>query len=412
MKTIKKEDLIKNKIYVHKNGNIVKYKYLTDFGKICGKHIGESKNIFNNNGGNFVIKELRLATPQEKHWLNMCIEADKFISYEEAMKTFIPEYVECIHTYNNRFNLNQIYKVLYYSNEDQPRITIEKTSRQYKHLPFDGSSWKFKPSTKKAYDAQFVVKEPEFVLPEKWFIKTNLDNINVIGNWFNKNKQNNIRDYSSLNKDNTTPVYSELCFPGVFHCDEIFHGLSSEIRGNDYVEITFEQFKQYVLKEPVTEETVEPLPQFKVIETIETITKVENNEGNQFFIGDVVTTDGSNITETIKSFEYHLNKTVLVAVFTNNSFIDINNIEHYIEPKVDFALPKKWCIKQNRKEINDWLNLNKINEFTYINTNSSNIVHFPAPVINDRLLYNSVQNGYTEITFEQFEKYVLNKTVK
>lgn len=30
----------------------------------------------------------RLATPEEKHWLNECIKADKFITYEEAIKTF------------------------------------------------------------------------------------------------------------------------------------------------------------------------------------------------------------------------------------------------------------------------------------------------------------------------------------
>ena len=32
------------------------------------------------------------------------------------------------------------------------------------------------PSTKEAYDAQFVVKEPEFVLPEKWCVKVTPDN--------------------------------------------------------------------------------------------------------------------------------------------------------------------------------------------------------------------------------------------
>ena len=36
------------------------------------------------------------ATPEEKHWLNCCITANKFITFEEAMKTLIPEYVECI----------------------------------------------------------------------------------------------------------------------------------------------------------------------------------------------------------------------------------------------------------------------------------------------------------------------------
>jgi len=35
--------------------------------------------------------KLRLATEEEKHWLNECIKASKFISKDEALKNFIPE---------------------------------------------------------------------------------------------------------------------------------------------------------------------------------------------------------------------------------------------------------------------------------------------------------------------------------
>lgn len=34
-------------------------------------------------------KNIRLATPQEIHWLDCCINNDKFISYEDVMLTFI-----------------------------------------------------------------------------------------------------------------------------------------------------------------------------------------------------------------------------------------------------------------------------------------------------------------------------------
>ncbi len=37
-----------------------------------------------------VDKNIRLATEEETHWLNCCIENNKFIEFEEAMKTFIP----------------------------------------------------------------------------------------------------------------------------------------------------------------------------------------------------------------------------------------------------------------------------------------------------------------------------------
>lgn len=39
------------------------------------------------------IVTLRESTLGEKHWLNECIKANKFISYEEAMKTFKPQYI-------------------------------------------------------------------------------------------------------------------------------------------------------------------------------------------------------------------------------------------------------------------------------------------------------------------------------
>lgn len=42
-------------------------------------------------------KNIRLATTEEKHWLDECIRLNRYISKEEAMNTFVPEYVKCIH---------------------------------------------------------------------------------------------------------------------------------------------------------------------------------------------------------------------------------------------------------------------------------------------------------------------------
>ena len=90
-----------------------------------------------------------------------------------------------------------------------------------------------------------------------------------------------------------------------------------------------------VLKEEIVEEKViEPLPQFKIIETIETITKVENNEGNQFFINDKIKVS-LNMVQKIISFSYNEDKTEIFANFNQNLSISINDIEHYIEPKVE-----------------------------------------------------------------------------
>lgn len=85
---------------------------------------------------------------------------------------------------------------------------------------------------------------------------------------------------------------------------------------------------------------IESLPQFKVIETIETITKVENNEGNQFFIGDKVKSEYFNVVQIIKSFKYSVNKTKIIALTDKlpRVGVSIDKIEHYIEPKTDYEI--------------------------------------------------------------------------
>jgi len=298
------------------------------------------------------------ATPEEKHWLNSCIDADKFISYEEAMKSFIPEYVECIKLFRHdwKFTINKIYKW------PQPIDNVGK-----KHLAINTyKSWikYFKPSTKEAYDAQFrkevikvkpfdivsvigrfgnelflnkdeyyrnkdktisvyirandldnykinsvineegnifmigdiitpsIVESPnkgkgfkiigfrlnvdksmicaitdthtpygigidkiehfiekdEFVLPEKWYIKLTLENIEIIGNWFKINKHpKSSTDYHCLDvRTNTKPRYETIHYPAIENRWGYYHG---SFRSTDYIEITFDQFKKYVLKE-------------------------------------------------------------------------------------------------------------------------------------------------------------------
>ena len=250
----------------------------------------------------------RLATSEEKHWLNTCIKLDKFITFEEAMKTFVTEYYEYINNEDTSWKLGKIYKL----NENK-KLNFE-SGKECTFGDYYTSTNLFKPSTKEAYDAQFVVKEPEFVLPERWSIKVTNENRDLI---------NKLRKEKSL------------------HCKNLIdydYMTSSDFAGTHFIygtEITFEQFKKYVLKEEVIEEKViEPLPQFKVIETIETITKVENNEGNQFFIGDIVISD-SGFVQTIKSFRYNVNKDNVLATTNVCNQISIARLEHYIEPKVE-----------------------------------------------------------------------------
>lgn len=460
MEYIKKEELRDGDIFVAQMSN---NHFLNKQGTKFYLNLKTDNSIkherFETSGG-FSYTNIRMATSEEKHWLNTCIEQDKFITFEEAMKTFIPEYVECVQQLvGSAYKLGIIYKV---NNNGY----INNDSYSFAYYNFNKN--RFKPSTKEAYDAQFVVKEPEFVLPEKWYLKITNDNKDIINNW-----RRNIIQY-----DNSDCQYETISQNGS-GSSVIFI-----IQNKDYTEITFEQFKKYVLKEETVEEVIEeiienkteleiwledtkalnlnfedlihyiendqtcnynniysklegfgarqrakilfnkwnkeiiePLPQFKVIESIETITKVENNEGNQFFIGDVITVEGSNVAETIKSFEYQLNKTVLCAVFTNNSFIDINSIEHYLESKdvePEFTLPEKWCITttaESSKIIQNWRDMTggsnyRNKEIGVIFTSDKGCVQGWMAFATDRKI------GYTEITFDQFKKYVLKEEVK
>lgn len=302
------------------------------------------------------------------------------ITFEEAMKTFIPEYVECIEETNYNFygKLGTIYKVsnwIYSTNDCMLEGTTSgSTDRK-----------RFKPSTKEAYDAQFVVKKPEFVLPEKWCIKSNISNYKFIKKWAGYDWWNNeFNRFITCNK--TWSFYKNV----------------------DYTEITFEQFKKYVLKEKIIEEVIEPLPQFKVIETIETITKVENNEGNQFFIGDIVRSNLGHFC-TITGFEYNFDKSGILATTTLNIKFNIDRIEHHVESKVEFILPEKWGIlrtNENDKIITDYINKQYNYNHVYLFDNKINpYLHNITGCSSNRNLF----KDYVEITFDQFKKYVLKK---
>ena len=221
MEYIKKEELIEGEIYKADNGSLTYIMKATkDLENV--KNIPEYCEFMKQGCFNGSYLTFTNATPEEKQWLNCCITADKFITFEEAMKTFIPEYVECtLQQIGSDYKLGEIYKV---SSTSQNVNKIESHNNQGMAF-YQMNKHRFKPSTKEAYNAQFVV--------------------------------------------------------------------------------------------------IEPLPQFKIIETIETITKVENNEGNQFFINDKIKVS-LNMVQKIISFSYNEDKTEIFANFNQNlSRIDV-----------------------------------------------------------------------------------------
>lgn len=147
------------------------------------------------------------------------------------------------------------------------------------------------------------------------------------------------------------------------------------------------------------------------------INTVQSADGSIFKIGDTIkifNKSSSNYgkTFTIKRFRWNKEKTNICAVTSIHTFgIRLDWIEHYVEKKPDFILPKKWFVKRCK------------NNYKIINEYFSQIVKpAPGPYLingpigltesksNYRSHYDNgyfIRNNYQEITFEQFKQYVL-----
>jgi len=95
-------------------------------------------------------------------------------------------------------------------------------------------------------ESESELKENE--LPERWAIKSNKDNIGEIDKYYSRQlKYSLYKDYvgeyfhsHNLSDDSLSVMNDDIDFAANFNSEEIKHG---------YAEITFDQFKEHVLKE-------------------------------------------------------------------------------------------------------------------------------------------------------------------
>lgn len=461
MKQLQKSDLIDGEIYYQNYFNyIFKYNKTTSDKDRGNDGIGmDNKSYYKNWSANKFYSTMREATPQEKHWLETSIKEGFFIRYEEAMKSFIPEYVEVLDTeceINCNISSGRIYKCC-------------KDNSSHYHFSFllDGKykigfhenqlNQFLKPSTKEAYDAQFVVKEPEFVLPEKWCVKGNeqevIDYSNKYGGYPNYRISNILYHHY--------PPYMNKCT--TLHKIEV-----------GYTEITFEQFKKYVMNQKNKDDIL--------------ITKegkyigAKCSEGGIYKIGDKITPFNKKSANygkpfIIRGFKWNKSKTEICAITDIHSpnGIRLSQLELYTELKKelslleqaklrypigstiysaldpkekykaivhgiikkddniyclnldndaechlynggiwaeiveDFVLPEKWCVEVT------------VENNTFINSVRDRSCR-PNTFITSSLINNEIKNSwwsipsaryynFREITLEQFKKYVLNEKV-
>jgi hypothetical protein len=302
MKQLTKKDLINGEIYICiiKRLNIKHLiKKTNNFTCVNIEISPLREKLFTHGCFTDISNEFYEATPEEKHWLEVCIAANSFISYDKAMKTFIPKYVKAI---SNKHSNSEIIGKIY------------KTSELPKSF-WDCYMIHYKPSTKEVYDAQFIVKEPEFVLSENWYIIV-------------KDKNKEIDYYKKYFR-------STWSFRNNFIYGFKNGKITNAIKYGQ--EITFEQFKKYVLKEQLE------IPKDKVLKlnTLKQIQKVQCSEGAIYQLGDkitVFTKDSPNKGRilNIKGFRWNNAKTNICAiteVHAKNG-IGLDKIELHSEPIV------------------------------------------------------------------------------
>lgn len=233
--------------------------------KFNNDHKGKSINIHRDTGHyykdqGFTFTNLRKATPEQKHWLEVCEKADKFIPYDEAMKSFVKE----------------------------------------------------------------------FELPKYWWVQpTNKYEFDKVISYFQQKFDCDTNKNSSI-KIGQTFGYID------YYGEGFYYNLSSTTLSK-CVKLTFDQFRQYVLKENT-------LPYKILKQDNNTILQVENSEGSVFDIGDVIINLNGKFKQINPILEFRLSKDNTMCVITQNYSrfgISIDKIEHYIEPKVEESLLDK-----------------------------------------------------------------------
>ncbi len=241
------------KIFVHNSWIIV---------KIQDKKYDKNPNLttgsnpyFNKDGFTLSIHctkdNTKIAEKDEIIWLEASIKAGKFIPKEEAIKQYNMETIE-----------EKWVKCLsngYYKNADFQEDKVYKLNRiedSHYYYIVDGKSKEIKVSnpikdrnpnltifeivSKPSPILENNLKE-EWKLPEKWYIKLTEENQEIVGNFYAKYTSDCYKDsgWNSISSHNSA---DKSILSGE-------KGLGASFSGNRGTEITFDQFKQYVLKE-------------------------------------------------------------------------------------------------------------------------------------------------------------------
>lgn len=93
IKTMKREDLKLGEYYVYDKRQVLIFKGI----KVNTKVLDLETKSFTTQNYSYNLDDIRHATPEEKHWLDVCINKDTFVPREIAMVTFKSKEIDFIY---------------------------------------------------------------------------------------------------------------------------------------------------------------------------------------------------------------------------------------------------------------------------------------------------------------------------
>jgi len=230
---------------------------------------------------------------------------------------------------------------------------------------------------------EFLGYDPfKFILPTKWCVKVEANN-----------KPEEIAVWRK------TKTSSEWINPGYLDCD----GWHTKEFNNSCIEITFDQFKKYVLKR--TEIVFEAIKVPEFVLPFRWCVKV--TEENYKILSDFKIKLGRNNLKSVSTYSYVDNNGFGTGK-TTSTVITFDEFKKYVlkesdssEIIVPFIYPEKWCIQStfnNKDQINEKFNKLVKRE---VSGSSDSYWHYPEYGMN-QCTSSQIENCYTPITFEQF----------
>ena len=232
-------------------GTYIEIKHFKQFTK-------SSNNVININT---FLDVARLATEEEKQWLQACIDANKYIPKEEALKPIEMNKEQLLEKAKNDYPIGTVFNVAHLNKDVKHQDKVDNDNFIFELS--DGSITLSGKSTNKHKWVRCIchrnkwaeiISKPEeiettkvdtFVLPERWHVVVTKENQAILANW------KGINDIEMLPIGYICGICGLLNEKGHNPANMIKSTYNSPFAYDFGVEITFDQFKKYVLKENV-----------------------------------------------------------------------------------------------------------------------------------------------------------------